>query len=423
MIPRTSDRVLPGACFAACVSLLASLVIGGCSKVPLLAPTGSTLTLTAGATTLSLGGSTDLIVQVFEQPGTAPQDGTLVSFTTTLGSVQPSDARTSGGRVNVKFFAGSVSGVATITATSGPASGGTTNPTNVAKISIGSAAAGSVSVTASPGAVPATGGSSTITATVLDTNGNLLAGVPVTFTTDNGTVSPALATTGANGQTTSTLTTTKVSKVTATAGVASTSGTTTTTAPSASVIVNVNTGPSVSIAGPASPTNGTASTFTITVVPTAPATITDVTVDFGDGTPKVDLGATSTSGSGTVSVQHVYASVSTYTATVSAVDSNGLTASASTVIVVTPAPPLAVTLTNTAPAPAGGFDAITFTATVTGGTGASFAWDFGDGSAAVTTSGNVVNHIYTAGAVVRTATVTVTATTNQTASTQISLIP
>src|SRR5438128_4371763 len=98
------------------------LTVGACQKVPLLAPTGSTITLTVATTALSINGTTDVIAQVLESAGTPPQDGTLVIFTTTLGSIEPSEARTSGGRVVVKFHAGTANGMATITASSGGAS-------------------------------------------------------------------------------------------------------------------------------------------------------------------------------------------------------------------------------------------------------------------------------------------------------------
>src|SRR6266852_261770 len=102
------------------------VLVPACNKVPLLAPTGSSITLTSSATVLPVNGTTQLIAQVLESAGTPPQDSTLVTFTTTLGTVQPSQAETSGGRVIVTFNAGTASGTATITATSGGAGSTTT---------------------------------------------------------------------------------------------------------------------------------------------------------------------------------------------------------------------------------------------------------------------------------------------------------
>ena len=141
--------------FTPAVLFLLPLTIGACQKVPLLAPTGSTITLTVATTALPVNGTTDVIAQVLESSGTPPQDGTLVIFTTTLGSIEPSEARTSGGRVVVKFRAGTANGMATITASSGGASA---SGTNAAKIAVGTAAVGSVRVSANPTLLPALGG-------------------------------------------------------------------------------------------------------------------------------------------------------------------------------------------------------------------------------------------------------------------------
>src|SRR5207247_2032436 len=174
------------------------LLTVSCEKVPLLAPSTSSITLTATATALPLNGTTDLIAQVLEQAGTPPHSGTHVIFTTTLGSVQPPEAETDlNGRVVVKFHAGTASGIATIIASSGGAGSstgattgtGTTTTTDsrTVKIAVGAAAVGKVIVNASPALVPAIGGTTTISAVVLDTNGNALPYVSVAFTTTAGT--------------------------------------------------------------------------------------------------------------------------------------------------------------------------------------------------------------------------------------------
>src|ERR1051325_4155296 len=87
--------------FSAVLVAAVMLLTLGCQKVPLLAPSGSTITLTSTSTALPLNGTADIIAQVLEPAGTPPQDGTLVTFTTNLGSVQPSEAETKGGRVTV----------------------------------------------------------------------------------------------------------------------------------------------------------------------------------------------------------------------------------------------------------------------------------------------------------------------------------
>src|SRR5580765_5051483 len=81
-------RVRPASLVVVALSFAVVAVVG-CQKVPLVAPTGSTITLTSSATTLPINGTTSLIVQVVEQSGTAPQENTTVLFTTTLGTIQP----------------------------------------------------------------------------------------------------------------------------------------------------------------------------------------------------------------------------------------------------------------------------------------------------------------------------------------------
>src|ERR1700704_4149740 len=88
------------------VLVVSALLTAACQKVPLLAPSGSTITLLASVNVLPINGSTDVIAQVIEASGTPPQHGTRVTFTTTLGTIQPSEADTDiSGRVTVKFLA------------------------------------------------------------------------------------------------------------------------------------------------------------------------------------------------------------------------------------------------------------------------------------------------------------------------------
>jgi Invasin, domain 3/PKD domain len=104
---------------------LLPVLMAVCQKVPLLAPSGSVITLTSSATVLPLNGSLTLAAQVIEASGNPPHSGTHVGFTTTLGTIQPSDAETDkGGVAKATFTAGTQSGTATITAISGGVSSG-----------------------------------------------------------------------------------------------------------------------------------------------------------------------------------------------------------------------------------------------------------------------------------------------------------
>src|SRR5439155_18627235 len=68
-----------------------SMLATFCEKVPLWAPSGSTIVVSIlpGA-----NGASQVVAQVIEPAGTPPHSGTHVSFSTTLGTVQPSEAQT-----------------------------------------------------------------------------------------------------------------------------------------------------------------------------------------------------------------------------------------------------------------------------------------------------------------------------------------
>ena len=140
---------------------LTALVAVGCDKVPLTAPPSSTITLSAPTRMLPTGGSTELSAVVVEQAGTPVQNGTTVRFTTNLGRVDPVETQTRNGTATTTFFAGDVSGAAEVKATSGgtgSATGTNATVTNAVTILIGAAAVEQVTVRASAGSVPATGG-------------------------------------------------------------------------------------------------------------------------------------------------------------------------------------------------------------------------------------------------------------------------
>jgi len=410
MIPRSLRQARRGWFSLLVLLSVLSFVAASCNKVPLLAPTGSTITLTSAATALPANGSTTIIAQVLEASGTPPQDGTLITFTTTLGSIQPPQAETNGGRVTVNFNSGTQSGTATITASSG---GATVGATGAIKIAVGAAAVSGITIAATPTVVPSTGGTSTITATAGDAGGNPLNGVQISFTTDVGSVSPAVATTDANGRAQAALTTSKTAKVTATAGVTTsttgTGGTTTTTAPpSATITVTVNTTQAITAGTPtpATPTVGQTVSIPLTYPTATGATpVAHVTVNWGDGS-----GVQTYSGQ-PGAVTHSYGAAGSYLVQVSGVDSFGDTSTTSTSVTVGPKPRVVVTLTapGTAPTPN---VAATFTISATAsGTGNAITsmivnWDDGT-SSPITGNATSVSHIFTAAG---TYTVTVTAT-------------
>lgn len=387
---------------ATVTALLGALILSlaaACDKVPLLAPTGSVITLLAAANTIPLNSEIEIVANVIENgvasstpatgtngtpatgststagAGTPVQNGTLVSFTTTIGRIEPSEARTNNGQVRVKFISGNQSGTATITAFSGGASGKLEN------LKVGSAAVERVLISASPQTLGPSGGASTITARVEDTSGAGLSGVPVTFSTDNGTLSASSATTDALGSAQTVLNTSRPAKVTANVA-----------GKTADVTVGLNPRTGITLSAPTTPVNaGQPATFTVSVASTA--NIRDVTIDFGDGA-RQSLGAIS----GSTTIQHTYTEAGTYSVRATATEASGFTEQVATSITILPGQPPAIIITASNNNPTIG-ETVIFTATVSGATSTilRYEWDFGDGAVPRTaqTTGNRATTSYT----------------------------
>ncbi len=336
--------------------LVGALLVATCEKVSLVAPSGSTIKITAQATALPANGTTDVIGQVLEAAGTPPHSGTVILFTTTLGSIEPSEARTDqNGRVIVKYRAGLNNGTATITATSGAA---TTGTDGAVKIAIGTAAVGRVSVSANPNPVLAIGGTTTITANVADVNGSVLPSAPVIFTTTAGNLANSVAITEADGSARTSLVTSVQATVTATVGVQGTSGATggtgstnTSGTASGTVTVNVSAAPGLVITPPTTPPSvGLPANFTfaVTVATTNGSAIRNLRVDWGDGISR-DLGAVT----GTSVQSHVYTDDGTYTVTGTVTDAAGNSTTVSASVTVIPVGSPTIIITPSVPVPHG----------------------------------------------------------------------
>ena len=306
--------------------ILLPIVVSSCDKVPLLAPTGTVINLFATSNTVSLNTQVDIIATAIENgtdvgsgtgatttssagAGTPVQNGTLISFTTTIGTIQPSEARTHNGQVTVKLVTTAQSGTATITAYSGGAS-------KTLQLKVGTAAASRISVTATPQTLGASGGTATVSATVTDDGGAPVSGIPVTFSTDQGTLGTPTANTNASGVATSTLTTGATATVTATAGSAT------------AATVKVNVGARALTGFSASPQPATVGqTVTFTVTPATGANVTGGTLDFGDGSsqPISAIGGP---------IPHAYQSAGQFTATATVSTASGGTETYSTPVVI-----------------------------------------------------------------------------------------
>jgi PKD repeat protein len=376
-----------GVCAAVAALALSAFA---CDKVPLLAPSASTITLSSNLTTVQANGVAEIRATVLESSGTPVQNGTTVTFTATLGAVAPVDARTVNGVAITQFIGNGQSGEAIIRATSGaakPAEGQTTGLT----LKVGGAAASKVTVNANPTTVPTLGGSSTIIANVADAAGNPLSGVGITFSTTAGSLSTNVSTSDASGNARTTLTTNRDATVTAAVG-----------ANTATVSITAVPRPTISLTASGNSTVGGVTTFTVTATVAAGGEpIQSITINYGDGDSE-PLGTTSTT------AQHVYDEPGSYTVTATVRDTTGQTNTAVTAIVVVQPVIVGITASKSG-------NTATFTAVVTpaGTPVATYTWTYGDGSSETVTS-NPVTHEYVPNATY-TVRLTVTTTSSQTA--------
>jgi trimeric autotransporter adhesin len=393
---------------AARAALIVSIVTAAaCEKVALLAPTGSTVTLSVSSTTLGANGTAEVVATVIEAGGTPAHNGTEVRFQSSVGVVEPSVARTEGGVARAVFRANGASGTARVVAFSGGA-----RSTEV-EVRVGSAAAEAVSVRTTPSSVPQTGGTVQVIASVRDSNGSPLTGAQVVFTTDNGTLSTGNALTDEQGEARATLTTSRETNVRA--SVAGKEGTARVT------VVNLPTS-SISVSPP-NPAVGAQVTITVTPGSTQNGNpVRNVTVDFGDG-DVANLGAITSA----TPVQHVYTRAGAYNVTVTTTDTSGQATSNSTIVNVQPAA-VAPTLTAS-PNPVDAGAAVSFSVAVSNPTNVPLTGvrvDFGDGSPSVQLgpAGGTAQKIYNSpGTFTATATATDQVGNQYRSSTQVTVRP
>src|SRR5689334_11626368 len=284
--PKSNRSRLPGVAFVLAAGF--GLIFASC-RSPLLAPSGSSLTLLVSTNVLAVNGSADLTAIIIEggqtagtgtTPGTVTagvgtpvHDGTQVLFTTSIGRIEPAEAKTVGGRVTVKIFGDGRSGTAKVTAYSGAA-------TNTLDVDIGAAGATRIAVTANPQSLPAVGGTSVISARVEDMQGNGVGGVPVSFSTTKGNLSAGVAVSNDLGVAQTSLTTVAEATVTATAGGSA-------TALNGTVLVTLKPAATVVLTAPSSASLGVPAAFK--VAPGTGTFVSNVTLDFGDGAT-LDMG-------------------------------------------------------------------------------------------------------------------------------------
>src|SRR5687768_6727158 len=96
------------------LALFVSVLAAACERVALTAPTDSTITITSDQAVLPLNGTATIRAVVIESGGTPVHNGTMVTFTSTLGTVDPVEAKTVNGIATATFKAGGTSGTSTI---------------------------------------------------------------------------------------------------------------------------------------------------------------------------------------------------------------------------------------------------------------------------------------------------------------------
>ena len=376
-------RLLP-----VCLVVATTLGLPACDKVPLLAPTNTTIRLTTNVSVVPVNGEAEITAIVIESAGTPVQNGTVVTFSSSLGTTDPREARTTNGQATVRYLSGGQSGKASIGAFSGGA-----KAENL-EILVGGAGAGAVSLRATSTVVPTTGGTVSLIATVQDTGGNPLRGAQVSFTATAGQISQSTVITDSAGEARTDLTTTRESTVTARVAGGS-------DAAKADLKIEARDAPVLDFSAggksagqPVTWEAGIPVSFTLAPKATGNA-IRSAVIDFGDGSTQT-LGSVLTA----TTVVHTYARTGAYSASVRATDvldfsattTLGLTIIEKRTIAVTISPPSIVlgvaSFTVTATAPAGdGLPTVIVT---------RYDWDFGDGTG-TTTTGPTVSHRYNSG--------------------------
>ena len=234
---------------------LVTLVVtaASCDKVALLAPTGSTVTLSISSTSIGANGTAEILATVIEAAGTPVHNGTEVRFQASVGKLDPPVARTENGVARTTFLANGASGTARIIAFSGGATA------EEAEILVGGAAVNALTLRTEPSALPVSGGPVEVIATAVDLSGNPVVGAPIVFSANAGTLNPTQVATDGSGQARTTLNTSRETRVTASVGDVT-----------AEATVSVLAQPTVTLAAnPPTPAVGMPVTFTITPATTA----------------------------------------------------------------------------------------------------------------------------------------------------------
>lgn len=195
------------ACLA--VGVLAALAAGtpGCDRPTPVAPEGTILSISANPARIELNASSIITVIARRADGTPVNDGTVINLSTSLGSIEASVETNDAGVATATLQGGDRVGLATVRASSGASA------EVMADVEVGSVAS-LLSLEANPNAVSQDADQTDISlvAVLQDDFGSLLPNVPVTFSTEVGSLASGGAAifTDTSGQALDTLTVRRV---------------------------------------------------------------------------------------------------------------------------------------------------------------------------------------------------------------------
>lgn len=171
--------------FLLCLTALLTIgLLNRCKWVPLTAPDDASLLVSISPPEIILGGQAVVTVIGFKANGAPLPDGTIVFFTSDIGTIDPS-AETLGGTARAVFRSSdNRSGTAHINVSSGNAR---VTPASNTVIITGPLLA-RLALTAKPPVLPVGGGTSDILVIAFDENMNPLPGIPILLTTTAGTL-------------------------------------------------------------------------------------------------------------------------------------------------------------------------------------------------------------------------------------------
>ncbi len=166
------------------LGVLAGLgLLPGCDRPTPVAPEGTTLSISANPARIELNGSSLITVIARRVDGTPVNEGTVINLSTTLGTIDPTAETDDAGVATATLQGGDRVGLATVRASSGASVEVMTD------VEVGSVAS-LLSLEANPNAVSQDAEQTVITlvAVLQDDFGSLLPNVPVTFSTQVGSL-------------------------------------------------------------------------------------------------------------------------------------------------------------------------------------------------------------------------------------------